>query len=101
MAAISPFVTAFATSLGQRLGTSVRVRRRPRRRNVEGDNLALTHHTRTTTIEVSADLGDEARLALIDLDVTRPELWGHHLRWNDEAAAWLPVPVTPRSDDAT
>ncbi|MER5559720.1 hypothetical protein ABT071_14050 [Streptomyces sp. NPDC002506] len=100
MAAVSPFVTAFATSLGQRLGTGVQVRRRARRGNVDGGNLVLMHRARTTTIEMSAELSDEARLALIDLDLNRPELWGHHLRWNEEAEAWLPVPVTPGPDDA-
>ncbi|MFE9116098.1 hypothetical protein [Streptomyces sp. NPDC007172] len=98
---LSPFVTAFATSLGQRLGTGVKIRRRAWRRNRESNNLVLTYRDRTTTIEMSAGLSDEARLALIDLDVNRPELWGHRLRWNEEAAAWLPVPVTTGSDDGT
>ncbi|MFD7556296.1 hypothetical protein ACFV9E_17365 [Streptomyces sp. NPDC059835] len=100
MATISPFVTAFATSLGERLGTNVNIRRRARRQRDEGNNLVLRHRARATTIEVGAGLSDEARLALIDLDVNRPELWGHLLRWNEEAAAWLPVPVAPESDDA-
>ncbi|MFD9730010.1 hypothetical protein [Streptomyces sp. NPDC059072] len=101
MAAISPFVTAFATSLGERLGTSVKVRRQARRQRGEANNLVLTHRARVTTIEVGTGLSDEAQLALIDLDLTRPELRGHHLRWSEEAAAWLPVPDTPASEGAS
>jgi hypothetical protein len=43
------------------------------------------------TIAITADLPDEARLALLDLDVTSDELRGKTLRWDTSASAWLPV----------
>ncbi|WP_328419279.1 hypothetical protein [Streptomyces sp. NBC_00443] len=46
-------------------------------------------------VEPGPDPTDEARLALIDLDVKRPELRGHLLRWSEDAKAWPPVPDTP------
>lgn len=36
------------------------------------------------------DLPDEARLALLDLDVTAEELRGKELRWDAAAGAWRP-----------
>jgi len=39
---------------------------------------------------VTADLPDEARLALLDLDVTAPELRGKELRWDVAAGEWRP-----------
>lgn len=35
-------------------------------------------------------LPDEARLALLDLDVTAPELRGKELRWDEKTMAWRP-----------
>ncbi|KUN90391.1 hypothetical protein [Streptomyces caeruleatus] len=97
-AAIGPFVMAFATKLGERLGASVNIRL-PRRRRSSGDQVefvvtsdSLPTNRSSVTVEVAAELTDEARLALIELDVRRPELWGHHLRWDEGVKAWLPVP---------
>jgi hypothetical protein len=39
---------------------------------------------------VTADLPDEARLALLDLDVTSDELRGKPLRWDSATGAWCP-----------
>ncbi|MFD9565320.1 hypothetical protein [Streptomyces sp. NPDC059994] len=96
---VTPFVTAFATTLGEQLGQRVTVVR-PRswwRRRRQGSELEVTV-ARTgrsvCRIEVGPDLTDDAWLALIDLDVTRPELRGHLLRWSEDAKAWLPVPDT-------
>jgi hypothetical protein len=36
------------------------------------------------------DTPDEARLALLDLDVTAEELSGKVLRWDSSASAWRP-----------
>jgi hypothetical protein len=44
------------------------------------------------TIAVTADMPDEARLALLDLDVTANDLRGKVLRWNSSASAWRPDP---------
>lgn len=40
------------------------------------------------TLVITASTPDEARLALLDLDVTAPELRGKELRWDEEAAEW-------------
>jgi len=42
-------------------------------------------------ILVTADIPDEARLALLDLDVTAEELRGKVLRWDAAASAWRPA----------
>ncbi|AZP14918.1 hypothetical protein ACIGMX_39115 [Streptomyces aquilus] len=97
-AAAGPFVMAFAAKLGERLGASVSVHLPRRRRSSRGqEEFVITSGRLPTdgisiTIEVAAELTDEARLALIDLDVRQPELWGHHLRWDEGVKAWLPVP---------
>lgn len=41
-------------------------------------------------VVVTDDLPDEARLALLDLDVTAPELRGKLLRWDEAAGEWRP-----------
>ncbi|MGW7458443.1 hypothetical protein [Streptomyces sp. NPDC054797] len=100
-ATISPFVTAFATKLGESLGTTVKVERMSwRQRRRQRAELVVARPFRSITLEVGAGLSDEARLALIELDVEQPELWGHHLRWDDEAKVWLPVPNVPDGVDA-
>jgi hypothetical protein len=43
------------------------------------------------TIVVNEDTPDEARLALLDLDVTAEELRGKVLRWDSSASAWRPA----------
>jgi hypothetical protein len=43
------------------------------------------------TIAITADTPDEARLALLDLDVTANELRGKLLRWDSDASAWRPA----------
>ncbi len=101
-ATLGPFVTAFATKLGERLGTTVRVKRMPwpQRRGRRAQLVVTQSFRQAVTIEVESGLSEEARLALIDLDVERPELWGHLLRWDQEAEAWLPVPTAPGSEGA-
>jgi hypothetical protein len=42
----------------------------------------------TATIALTASSPDEARLALLDLDVTVEELRGKVLRWDCDAMAW-------------
>jgi hypothetical protein len=41
-------------------------------------------------IIVTADMPDEARLALLDLDVTDDAVRGKVLRWDSSASAWRP-----------
>jgi len=45
------------------------------------------------TIAITEDTPDEARLALLDLDVTADEVRGKLLRWDSSAAAWRPDPA--------
>ncbi|WTO35330.1 hypothetical protein OG399_13550 [Streptomyces achromogenes] len=98
-AMVSPFVMAFASKLGERLGTAVRIERLPWpqrwRRRRELVVAPARARGRSIILEVHAGMSDEARLALIELDVDRPELWGHCLRWDEGAQAWLPVPESP------
>ena len=42
------------------------------------------------TLVITASTPDEARLALLDLDVTAEGLRGKLLRWDDNAMAWRP-----------
>ncbi len=42
------------------------------------------------TIVITADTPDEARLALLDLDVTAPELRGKELGWDRTNGEWRP-----------
>jgi hypothetical protein len=42
------------------------------------------------TIVVTKDTPDEARLALLDLDVTAEQYRGKTLRWDTDARAWMP-----------
>ncbi|MGI3198662.1 hypothetical protein ACRJ4W_08715 [Streptomyces sp. GLT-R25] len=104
-ATVSPFVMAFAAKLGERLGTRVRIERLPwRRRRQHLDELVVAPARaggRTITLEVDAGMSEEARLALIELDVSRPELWGHRLRWDEGSKAWLPVPPGPDREAST
>ncbi|MFD6550475.1 hypothetical protein [Streptomyces sp. NPDC058398] len=110
-ATVSPLVTAFAAKLGERLGERVTIttprppwwRRRRRQSELQlATQVGRRQRSRHTflRIEVGEELTDEARLALLDLDVTQPELKGHLLRWNEEAKAWLPVPDSPDAEDA-
>jgi hypothetical protein len=41
-------------------------------------------------VVITGDLPDEARLALLNLDVTTEELRGKLLWWDSAAGAWLP-----------
>ena len=97
-AVVSPFVTAFATALGDQLGRKVTVTPmswwRRRRHRDEFEVTVAGAATAMFRIEVGPNLTDEARLALIDLAVERPELRGHLLRWSEDAKAWIPAPDT-------
>jgi hypothetical protein len=45
----------------------------------------------SANIVVTADMPDEARLALLDLDVTADEVRGRELRWDSDTSAWRPA----------
>jgi hypothetical protein len=66
------------------------VRDRIRRRGKLEEFRIGTRDGSAATIVVTDDTPDEARLALLDLDVTAPELRGKLLRWDEAVGAWRP-----------
>lgn len=46
----------------------------------------------SAVVVVTGDLPDEARLALLDLDLMADEMRGKELRWDDDTSAWRPDP---------
>lgn len=97
--AAGTFSKAFLETLGRRTADNVAdlpkrvgdlVRRKVRRKDETVETHIGTGDGRTATIVVTDDLPDEARLALLDLDVTSEELQGKLLRWDGEAMAWRP-----------
>jgi hypothetical protein len=98
VAAITIFGKAFLETLGQRAGDGAAniprqvfdlVSARKRRTGKTEVHLG-TDSDEAATIAVTADTPDEARLALLDLDVTADELRGKLLRWDGSASAWRP-----------
>ena len=88
--AVAVFSKAFLETLGRRAGDGVAdlpkrvgdlVRRRIRKNGKSVETHIGTGDDRVAVIVVTDDLPDEARLALLDLDVTAPELRGKLLGW--------------------
>jgi len=52
------------------------------------------------TLVITEDLPYAARLALLDLDVTAPELRGRELRWDTASGAWRPSEALPAEPGA-
>jgi len=91
-------VAAFSRELGKSLGGSAadwlkKIRFRPRRPTAldRGNPSVLQVKTDggPTLFEVSDEMSDEAKLALIEIDMTNPRIRGHKLRWDGHQ--WLPV----------
>ncbi|WP_280249215.1 hypothetical protein [Nocardia abscessus] len=113
--AATVFGKAFLEALGQRaadgaaaLPAQLRQRWFRRARRSHGDVEVVTvldlANVDAAAILVTADLPDEARLALLDLDPTEPGLHGKVLGWDTERRQWVTVeaPVTqvsPRPGD--
>ncbi|WP_280493238.1 hypothetical protein [Nocardia asiatica] len=104
------FGKAFLEALGQRaadnaaaLPAQLRHRwfRRARRSHDDVEVVTVLHieNVDAAAILVTADLPDEARLALLDLDPTEPALHGKVLGWDTGRQQWVPVeaPDTPLS----
>lgn len=88
---IKPFVAAYAEALGKRLGESTAaalLRLRLSRPRVHGRTELAADQAGAVRVELDARLPDEARLALLDLDVTSPEYRGRTLRWDTGAGCW-------------
>ncbi|MFF4098811.1 hypothetical protein [Streptomyces sp. NPDC001903] len=91
---LGPFLETFATKLGERFGESAsealgRIRV-TRRRNGSSRNLEIEDpETATPTVLVlPEEFTEEARLAVIELDVTTEQIRGATLRWNPASATW-------------
>jgi len=50
-----------------------------------------------TTVVLTKELPDEARLMLLDLDLTSERLRGKFLGWDDAAGEWVPISIPRRS----
>lgn len=54
------------------------------------------------TLVITRSTPDEALLAVLDLDITAPELRGNELRWDRATQAWRPVDaLSAEPDQAT
>lgn len=104
------FASAFLQALGKRAGDSAAnvprrvrdlVRKRVTRKGQEEIHISAKGGT-TTTVVITPSTPDEARLALLDLDVTAPELRGREMRWDEIAGEWRPSDAPPpKPGDAT
>jgi len=97
------FSKAFLETLGSRAGDSIAnlpkhvrdlVRKNHHDRRTREIHVSVEGEA-TAIVVVTAKLPDEARLALLDLDVTAKELRGEVLRWNSAQLSWLPDEIPP------
>ena len=92
MAATAIYSKAFLETLAKHHADafSVAVRTRFRKNGETREALIGPGDGRAATLVVTASTPDEARLALLDLDVTAEDVRGKVLRWDSEAMAWRP-----------
>jgi hypothetical protein len=95
-ATLIPMFAAFFTELGKKLGRGAADKISHIRLRQNANNPAIVdvqvHSDRTLTIvEMSENLPDDARLALIELDFDDPAIRGKRLKWDNEAMNWAPV----------
>jgi hypothetical protein len=104
--AAANFCSAFLQALGQRAENSMadlpkraaELMRKHVQRKGKPDEIHIgLEDDAAATVIVTADLPDEARLALLDLDVTAPHLRGQELRWDPATGEWLPSEPTGHS----
>jgi hypothetical protein len=94
-ATVGPFLTAYCTELGKRFGGStadwiskigIRRRRSQIRVPVKG---AVTVFEIPNDMPDPEHMPDEAKLALIDLDLMAEGVRGQRLRWDAKAGQWV------------
>jgi hypothetical protein len=88
---LGPFAEAFASKLGERLGESVAAAASKVRLFRHGDEpreLVVKQGSTETTVIIPENMSDDARLALIDLDVTLDRFHGQTLYWDAGGGAW-------------
>jgi len=93
VAAASIFAKAFLETLGKRAGDGLAdllVQTRIRRKGKPDETQIGADDGSTATIAITEDTPDEARLALLDLDVTDDAVRGKVLRWDSSTSAWRP-----------
>jgi hypothetical protein len=91
LAAVSIYSKAFLETLGRHAGDALAemVRTRIRRKNGEITEAQIgAEGDGTATLVITDNMPDEARLALLDLDVTSKNVRGKVLRWDNESKAW-------------
>jgi hypothetical protein len=66
------------------------VRARYRKRGKVREALIGADNGAAATLVITSDTPDEARLALLDLDVTADDLRGRNLRWDSQTNTWRP-----------
>jgi hypothetical protein len=96
-ASLATFLRAYCAELGKRFGGSTadwisKVHVRKRVHPTEGKTaLEVPVNDVVTKFEVADndDLPDEAKLALIDLDITAEGVRGHRLMWDAKVQRWI------------
>jgi hypothetical protein len=101
-ATLGPFVTAFCTELGRRLGGTFadwtsRVRVRRHKDDPAKAELQVTVGPVVTVIEISESFSDKAKAALLALDLEDASVRGHKLTWDSDAEAWAAVHAARRA----
>jgi hypothetical protein len=93
VSALTIFCKAFLEALGKRAGDGLvdLVRTHVQRKGKPEEYHIGVDDGSAATIAITEDTPDEARLALLDLDVTADDLRGKVLRWDRSASAWLPA----------
>jgi hypothetical protein len=95
---LGPFTQSYFGKLGERLGDStadflshIKLHRWVIINTYKMERLVITYQAAETTIILPHQMTDQARLALIDLDVTTEEIRGNTLRWDSASETWRPV----------
>jgi hypothetical protein len=94
---IGPFLTALCTELGKRFGgTAADWAARMRTRWAPGSpgaaRIEVAAFGKVTIVEITEPLTDDAKLALLDLDIRDAAYCGRTLRWDPQSGAWQADP---------
>jgi hypothetical protein len=92
LAAVAIYSKAFLETLAKHRaeGLIEAVRTRFRKNNKVTELLVGPGNGAAATLVMTSDTPDEARLAVLDLDVTAEDVRGQLLRWDAEAQTWRP-----------
>lgn len=90
---LGPFLEAFAAKLGEQLGESAgralgRIRLCRKKGQPRHLSVKLPGSPVETLLVLPEDFTDEAKLALIDLDIDTDEVRGHMLSWDPATSTW-------------